>query len=72
MIFAERVFGRSRANSTRSGLRALPIAWATRSESSARNGSDGWRPGLSTTKHTTASPFTSCGTPMTPASATAG
>src|SRR5204862_4179482 len=71
MILALRVFGRSRVNNTRSGLSALPIWRATRSDSSLRSASEGrWR-GRSTTKQTMASPFTSCGTPTTPASATA-
>ena len=45
MILALRVFGRSRAKSTFSGLSALPTPAATRFDSSARSGSDGAWPG---------------------------
>src|SRR5437667_228290 len=51
---------------------AFPIDAATRSANSLRSGSPGSWPGRSTTKQTIASPFTACGTPMTPDSATAG
>ena len=65
MILALRVFGRSRVNRTFSGLSALPMSLRhALAELAPQRLPTARDPGCSTTKHTTASPFTSCGTPI--------
>src|SRR5436309_15879091 len=68
-IFAERVFGSASTSTTREGLNGRPSSLATSSDSSPA--SSGSAPGA-TTKHHTASPFVSSGTPTTADSATSG
>jgi len=61
MIFAFRVFGRSRTKCTSRGASGFPSAW----EMLDRNASPSARPvrvGFSTQKQTSASPFISSGT----------